>query len=151
MGVYELLLCQGFLFSVHIGQNWGKAPCVEVLQLETSLLSTCFHFSHFSRKIMVTSSTGPAGWCRQGSPWCRPVLQGLMESQPALPVSAGQHCSWSQIGNLRVGIAVRLHTTAICFMGSSKGSILSFSPAWQHINQSKSRQTYLKPRKTGKY
>lgn len=82
--------------------------------------STCFNFSHFSRKIMVASSTRPAGGGRVGSLWCRPVLQGLMESHPALLVSAGQHSGWSQIGNVRLGIAVRLLTTAVCFMASNK-------------------------------
>lgn len=40
-----------FIF-VYIGQNWGKAPCVEVLQLETSVLSLLvFIFLIFQEKL----------------------------------------------------------------------------------------------------
>lgn len=132
-----------FYFQSTLDRTGAKPPVDSVTAGDECFESTWFYFSHFSRKMMVASSTGPAGWCREGSLWCRPVLKGLMESYPALLVSSGQHSGWSQIGNLRLGIAVRLHITAICFMGSSKGNILFFSPAWQHMNQSKGRQAYL--------
>lgn len=109
-----------FYFQSTLDRIGAKPPVDSVTSGDKCFESTCFHFSHFSRKMVVASSTGLSGWCRKGSPWCGPVLQGLMESHPALLVSDGQHSSWSQAGNLRLGIAVRLHTTAICFMGSSR-------------------------------
>lgn len=67
-------------------------------------------------------------------PCCRPVLQGLMESCPALLVSAGE---WEKCNTpartthpetCGEGVTIRLHISAICFMLSSKDSILVFFP-----------------------
>lgn len=146
-----------FIFSLH----WielGQSPLwIGITAGDKCLESTCFHFSHFSRKIMVASSTGPAGWCRDGSPWCKHVLQGLMESQPALLVSAGQHCSWSQIGNLRVGIADSTPQQSVswaavkgefCFF-LQLGSTLIKAKAHKHIwSQEKLRGTELPTKST---
>lgn len=77
-----------FFFSL---QNWSKAPCEQVLQAETRFLSLLLFIFLFFKKnnggiqhrdLQAGAGRGPLG--------CRPVLQGLMESCPALLVSPGE-------------------------------------------------------------
>lgn len=97
------------------------------------------------------------GWLTQREvPSCRPVLQGLMESCPALLVSAGE---WEKCNTpaspthpetCGEGVTIRLHIRAM-FHAQQQGQHFGFfPPAWQDMNQSKGRRENLGPRKTGR-